>query len=238
MLSPPGRRPDPSEMSNDCDLLIAVGEALFRDAASIVLDAQEGLRVVASLDRPEDVVREADRCRPDVILLEADLQGCDTMALTRELEDHAAESRVLLLTERGDVGFLIDALDAGVRGFISREAPLAALIEAVRRVKEGERSIPDGLISDLVDGLISRSTELDEARRLIADLTPRERVVLSLLADGGNNGSIAEALYISPFTARTHIQNVITKLGVHSRLEAAMFVAQNGLRDELATPNG
>ena len=238
MLSPAGRRPDPSVTSNDCDLLIAVGEALFRDAASIVLDAQEGLRVVASLDRPEDVVREAERRRPDVILLEDELQGCDTIAFTRELRDHRAESRVLLLTERGDVRFLIDALDAGVRGFISREAPLAALIEAVHTVKKGERSIPDRLISDLVDGLISRSTEVDEARRLIADLTPRERVVLSLLADGGNNGSIAETLYISPFTARTHIQNVITKLGVHSRLEAAMFVAQNGLRDELAAPDG
>ena len=73
----------------------------------------------------------------------------------------------------------------------------------------------------------------DDAMRRIAKLTARERLVLGLLADGGSNESIGTALYISPFTARTHIQSLITKLGVHSRLEAAMFVAQHGLRNQL-----
>jgi two-component system nitrate/nitrite response regulator NarL len=89
------------------------------------------------------------------------------------------------------------------------------------------------MMSGLIQALVERRRQMDEAERRIARLTAREKQVLALLAEGGGNDTIAEALVISRQTARTHIQNVLAKLGVHSRLEAAAFVAQNDFQDKL-----
>jgi DNA-binding NarL/FixJ family response regulator len=112
---------------------------------------------------------------------------------------------------------------------------LVDLIAAARSVHMGYPHIPQGMLAGLLMLLLQNRAEQDEAFRLIGRLTRREREVLALLADGGDNQSIAQALVISPQTARTHIQNVLTKMRLHSRLEAAMFVRQNGLLDEVAS---
>jgi two-component system nitrate/nitrite response regulator NarL len=94
--------------------------------------------------------------------------------------------------------------------------------------------IPRRMLGALLGRLIKRRREQDEALRLMSKLTPREREILGLLSKGSDNHMIARELVISPETARTHIQKVLTKLGVHSRLEAAAFVVKNGILDELA----
>ena len=216
-----------------CDVLIADDRALFREALRAVLEAEDGIRVVAELESAMHVVPEANRSRPDVALLNAELPGCEPIALARELIAEQPRCRVFFLVERHDVSFLVDALKVGAKGCVTKETPIQTFIESVREVERGQLLIPPAVLPELIERLLHESVVRDEATRRIARLTARERGVLALLADGGSNGSIASALYISPFTARTHIQNLISKLGVHSRLEAAMFVAQNELRNHL-----
>jgi two-component system, NarL family, nitrate/nitrite response regulator NarL len=110
---------------------------------------------------------------------------------------------------------------------------MTQLIEAVRAVGRGETMIPSRMLGSLISSLVRRRRGRDRAGRIAGSLTRREREVLFLLADGADNDGIAQALVISPQTVRTHIQNVLSKLGVHSRLEAASFVIRNDLRDEL-----
>ncbi len=216
-----------------CDVLIADDRELFRESLRLAMDTETDIRVVAELDAATHVVSEAGRSRPRVALLNADLPGCDPIELARDLGAEQPRCNVLFLLERQDPAFLEDAIKAGARGCVTRGTPLADLVDALRRAARGQMLIPPGMLTDLIDRLIHHSVVRDEAARRVGRLTARERGVLALLADGRSNESIARTLYISPFTTRTHVQNLLRKLEVHSRLEAAMFVARNGLGEEL-----
>lgn len=128
---------------------------------------------------------------------------------------------------------LLEVLDAGANGYLTRDAPLAELIRATRAVHGGETLVPPKMLGPLLSSLLRRKRDQDRAFERLARLTVREREVLALLAQGSDNDGIARALVISPQTARTHIQNILGKLEVHSRLEAAAFVTRSGLLGNL-----
>jgi DNA-binding NarL/FixJ family response regulator len=218
-------------------ILVADDQALFRQAMCAVLRTEPDLKVVADVDDGLRVVPEALRTRPDLAILHTRLPGCDGISATRALREAAPDCKVLAVTDREDVSLLVDALRAGASGYVSKESPLADLIEGVRAVRRGERPFPPRLTSALVDRLLDRASQREDALKKARRLTTRERQVLTLLAKGGNNDSVATALFISRQTVRTHIQNVIVKLEVHSRLEAAMFVTRNEILDELEDPD-
>jgi two-component system NarL family response regulator len=214
-------------------LLIADEQALFREALRAVLEAETDLRVVADVRDGLRAVAEADRTRPDVALLHAALPSCDGISAIALIKERVPDCKVLVLTDEEDQGALTRALEAGANGYLTKESPIGELIDAVRAVHRGETLVPTRMLGRLFDGLIRHRRDQDAAIRLMSRLTRREREVLILLAEGAGNEAIAEALIISPETARTHIQNVLSKLGVHSRLEAATFVMQNRILDHL-----
>ena len=131
--------------------------------------------------------------------------------------------RTVLVSEVPDDEMLLKAVEAGASGYITKRHGLSEVISTAHAVYGGETVVPSTMLGGLLERLMQRRRLESEAMRRIADLTRRERQVLALLAEGGNKESIARTLVISPETARTHIHNVITKLGVHSRLEAASF---------------
>lgn len=214
-------------------ILIADEQSLFREAVKVVLDAESDLQVVGEARDGIQAVAEAERARPDVALLDAGLPNCDGLRATSLIKERVPECQVLLLSNEEDQRTLIAALEAGASGYLTKECPLSELINATRTIHRGETLVPPRMLGTLLSRLIRRRREQDEALRRVSRLTRREREVLALLSDGGDNDAIAQALVISPQTARTHIQNVLGKLDVHSRLEAAAFVRQNGILDEL-----
>jgi DNA-binding NarL/FixJ family response regulator len=214
-------------------VLLADDQSLFRQAVRIALEHEDDLIVAADAGDGRQAVAEAQLARPDVALLGASLRGCDGIKATEMIREHLPTCQVIVVGDEPDEDCLIAALDAGAIGYITKESPLLELIEAIRTVRRGEILVPHGMLGPLLFRLIRNRRQVDEAVRQLSRLTPRERQVLMLLAEGANNDSIATALVISPQTARTHIQNVIGKLGVHSRLEAAMFAMQNGVIDHL-----
>lgn len=189
--------------------------------------------VVAEAADGIEAVQEAVRLRPDVVLVEAELPGRDGLQVTTILNRRLPGSKMLVLTDHQDVRLLTRALEAGASGCLAKDQPIEQLVRSVLAVTDGSFAIPDRLLAPLIEGfLLSRRQQVDAFRRL-SRLTPREREVLGLLAAGGDNHSIARALVISPETARTHVQKVLSKLHVHSRLEAAAFVAANDIVAEL-----
>lgn len=214
-------------------ILLASRHALFRQALRVALQGEARLEVVAEAADGVGAVDEAVRLRPNVILVEAELPRRDGLEVTRLLNRRLPGSKVLILTDRQDVRLLTRALEAGASGCLAKDQPIEQLVRSVLVVTDGRFAIPDRLLAPLIEGfLLSRQQQVDAYRRL-SRLTPREREVLRLLADGGDNHSIARSLVISPETARTHVQKVLSKLHVHSRLEAAAFVAANGIATEL-----
>jgi DNA-binding NarL/FixJ family response regulator len=176
---------------------------------------------------------EATRTQPDVALLDANLPNSDGLRTAAAIAEQVPTCRLIMLSDHEDEEILIAALEAGADGYLTKSSPIADLIDMTRRVSAGETIVPPQMLGALLGRLIRRRREHDDALRLIGRLTRRERDVLGLLAQGADNAGIAQPLVISPETARTHVQNVLSKLGVHSRLEAAAFVTQNGLLGEL-----
>ena len=215
-------------------VLLADEQLLFREAMKVVLSSEVDLEVVGEAQDGHQAILEAERLAPDVALIHAELPNCDGIAATRQIVDRVPSCRVVVTSAREDEAVLLDAMEAGATGYLSKSAPLVELIAATRAVHRGEALVPPMMLGALLQRLIRRRRERDQALRSLATLTRREREVLELLAQGADKDAIAQRLVISPETARTHLQNVLAKLGVHSRLEAAAFVIQNELFDELS----
>jgi DNA-binding NarL/FixJ family response regulator len=222
-----------TEVDGAVRVLLADGQPLFREAMRMILDTQEGFEVVAEAGDGVQAVAEAERTRPAVAMLDTELPNCDGLHATAMIVERVDGCRVLLVSENEDEEALIHGLEAGATGFVTKASPIGELLDATRRVHTGETVVPPQLLGALLSRLIRRRREHDRAMRQLTRLTPREREVLALLAQGADNAAIAQPLVISSETARTHVQNVLNKLGVHSRLEAVAFVTQNGLIDEL-----
>jgi DNA-binding NarL/FixJ family response regulator len=214
-------------------VLLADGQSLFREAMRVVLEAQDDLSVVAEAADGMHALSEARVNEPDVALIDLQLPNSDGLRTTASLADTQPSCRTLVLSDVEDEELLVLALEAGASGFISKSSPMHELLSATRRIHSGETVVPPHMLGGLLGRLIARRRERDQAMRLLARLTSREREVLALLARGADNVGIAQALVISPETARTHVQNVLHKLDLHSRLEAAAFVMQSDLLDEL-----
>jgi DNA-binding NarL/FixJ family response regulator len=209
-------------------ILLAHGQSLFRDAIKSALESERDLSVVSLAGDGPQAVAEAQRIQPDVAILDADLPRYDGAQTTRMIKESVPGCRVLLLSDVYEPEILLRAVDAGVTGFMRKEAILKDLVKSTRLIANDETVIPRALLGPLLANLVHRRRKQDEAHARISRLTKRERQVLSQLAEGCDNDAIARNLFISPETARTHIQNVLNKLGVHSRLEAAALALQNG----------
>lgn len=219
-------------------ILVAQERGLYREALRIVLEGEPDLKVVGETQSGLETVEEVARTLPDVALIGARLPKLDGIRATEMIGQRTPDCRVLVISEEDDLEILVAALEAGARGFLTWELSLHYLIGGVHSLHRGEILVPPRMLGGLLSHLLRRRNEQEASARWLSRLTRREREVLTLLADGADNERIAKAMYISPHTARTHVQNLIGKLGVHSRLEAAMLFAQSGMRSELELVDG
>ncbi len=214
-------------------VLFADHEPLFREAIRVVLDNQPDLLVVAEAQTGCQAVALVEELDPDIAILAADLPDCDGVDPVRLVVDRSERCRVLVLARDEDQNALLQALESGAAGFVARTSPLDDLIAAIRALHRGEAMVPPMMLGPLLAALIRRRREQAAVLQRISNLTRREREVLVLVCKGADSRSIADELVISPETARTHVQNVLSKLGVHSRLEAAALVGPDDLLDQL-----
>lgn len=214
-------------------VLVADEHALFRQAVRIVLERESDLSVVAEVRSGADAVSEAERVRPDVALLLVRPPRFDGLTATAAIRERLPSCRVIVLTDEGDQHILRRAIEEGAAGYVTKDIPMSELTAGIRAVHQGDMLVPPHMLGRLFDGFFSQRREQGEALRLLSTLSRREQEVLGLLVHGAGNEEIGRTLVISPQTARTHIQRVIRKLGVHSRLEAAMLATQTGIVDDL-----
>lgn len=212
--------------------MVADEQWLFREAVCLVLD-EEDLDVVAQAADGVQAVAEAARTRPDVAVVSCTLPNRDGLSAVAGIREACPDCHVLLLSEDPSLDLLVQAVRQGATGYLSKHEPLPDLLAATRTVGRGQMVVPPAMAGPLVQTLLALERRWDESHRRLARLTRREREVLALVANGGDNESIARTLVISTETARTHIHNLMSKLGLHSRLEAASFVFQNDLLPEL-----
>lgn len=203
------------------DLVLVDGQRLFSDALVVVL-TQEGFTVRAVVDRRAGIAGALRRTRPEVVLLERHFGEGDGIDLIGDIVACAPGAKVMVLTAVHDGDGLRRALRSGAAGYLETTCGVRALSAAIRRVVAGEIVVEVGNrhYPDLA---------ATEAHRLAAQLTARERQCLMLLVDGMSTTAMVERLGVSRTTVRTHVQALLTKLGVHSRLEAASFAVRHSL---------
>lgn len=215
-------------------LLIFVQEVTFADALATRLEAEADLEVVAALylrssSRPLSAGSPAD-----VVLLDGDLPDDAAFRLFEELARRGDPPRAVFLSQTSEPRRIVRAIAAGAVGWVGKDQSLDRLIEVIHGAARGETWLPASAIGPVLRFLMRGSKpEQDNGGWLASALTPREREVLACLADGTNRRALAEHLNISPNTARTHLQNLMSKLGVHSALEAVALMRSdhdNGFR--------
>jgi DNA-binding NarL/FixJ family response regulator len=208
------------------DVLVISPDPLLRTALPLALGSGEGpgVSVVAAAD--VGALAEPDPA-PSVVLLDVDGIDADP---AEWVATAAADGRnVLVLHSRDDVAVLVSCLEAGALGFQTKDLDLPGLVAALSAVSAGEAVVPRQMLGGLLRDLIDKRRQDDDRMRLYNALTRREREILVLLGRGQDQDGIARELVISPQTARTHIQNVLSKLEVHSRMEAVTFAHELGL---------
>jgi DNA-binding NarL/FixJ family response regulator len=215
-------------------ILLADRHSLFRQALHELLDLEGDFEVVAEASEESEIVTQAQRTLPDVALVGVGLSEGDGIVAIEQMRAQVPGCRAVVIADGEDPEVLLRAVEAGATGYITKGYALSDLMAAARAAYRGETIVPPSMLGDLLQSLLQRRRQEDEAVARIGRLTRRERQVLILLAEGGNKESIGRALFISPETARTHIQNVLAKLGVHSRLEAATLAMRGNLLSDPA----
>jgi len=196
-------------------VLVAEDMHLIRGALVALLSLEEDMRVVAELDRGDEIVSTAVATSPDVAVVDIDLPGMDGLTAAAALHDAVPDCRTLVLTGLSQPGLLLRALQAHVRGFIVKDAPAEALAAGVRRVHAGERVIDP----DLIAAALETGT---------SPLTAREADVLREAESGLPTDQIATRLSLSAATVRNYLSNAISKVGAHNRIDAARIARNAG----------
>lgn len=204
-------------------VVIVEDHAMVGEALAAVLAEEEALEVVAVARTVAAAIDVLERTEVDVVLADfrlPDGDGADVALAVRRAHPGA---RTIVLTAAEDTGVLARAIAAGADGFLHKSEPISEVVRAIHAVADGDAWFPRDALAGLVDGLGAPAPAVG------ADLTPRERVVLELLASGASTQAMIDALVLSPHTVRNHVRNVMAKLGAHSKLEAVTIAASAGL---------
>jgi DNA-binding NarL/FixJ family response regulator len=169
------------------------------------------------------------RVSPDVLLLDVGLPDGSGLDLVPEIKKASPNTQIVVLTSLKDEATLMRAIDSGVSGFVSKSSSLADLLTTLRQAAQGEIIMPTTLLMGLLMRLPRDKAASFREERGWERLTSREVEILEMLAQGKSGDDIADQLCIAPLTVRTHIRNLMAKLGVHSRLEAVAFGLQHGI---------
>jgi two-component system nitrate/nitrite response regulator NarL len=207
-------------------VLLADSQPLFNEALEALLTRDAEHEVVGHSSSPDGVVALAHRHRPELVLVDALIAFAGSPSLVARILQDDPGVKVLVLGEDRDVELLQAAIRAGAAGVVRKTYGAGTVLRVARAVLAGEGAVPRDVMLPLLRRLASGQ---DAERTPLARLSPRERQVLALLSRGWDNARIGRSLYISQHTVRTHIQNILEKLGMHSKLEAATFAMQQSL---------
>ena len=204
-------------------------QQLIRDGIRLVLQLTDDLEVVAEATNGSEAVELATRHRPDVILMDIRMPVLDGIEATRRIAVAGVRSRVLILATFNADAYVYEALHAGAAGFLLKNAPREQLLAGIRIVAAGEALLAPEITRRLVERFVALPAPTDGAPAALAELSSRELEVLRQLARGRSNQEIADDLVISPHTAKTHVNRIMTKLSAHDRAQLVIAAYESGL---------
>lgn len=205
-------------------VLLVDDQSLIRQGLRALLELEPDLQVVGEAENGALAIQQVEQLQPDVVLMDVRMPVMDGVAATREISARAATTKVLMLTTFDNDEYLAAALRYGAVGYLLKDTPSEELAAAIRSVRKGYTQLGPGLVKKIIAQVptanpVSAVTPPSSWR----ELTPREQEVLRLISQGANNREIAQKLYISEGTVKNHVTNILNRLNLRDRTQAAIF---------------
>lgn len=210
-------------------VLIVDDERTFGEALEAALSHESDLKIVEVATGGVEAVHAVDAHHPDVVLMDVAMPGMNGIEATRRIKAEDPEAKVVILSGHEDPLLLARAVQAGAAGLVRKTEEIEAVASSVRRAYRGEEIHDHDELEAALRRLRHRRHQDADARQRVQRLTPRERQILGQMATGASPDAIAEDLGMSPNTLRTHTQNILTKLAVHSKMEALILAIRHGV---------
>jgi DNA-binding NarL/FixJ family response regulator len=213
-------------------VVVADDHALVRHGFRSILASEDDIDVIDEASDGRDAVAIAARTQPDVVLMDIRMPGMDGLEATRLItaDTHLARTRVIVLTTFDLDEYVFGAIRAGASGFLLKGVEPTQLVGAVRIVAGGEALLEPSATRRLIEAYVSGPADrAPNTTRLADDLTARELELLALVAGGSTNGEIAEVLFISPLTVKSHVSRILTKMGARDRTQLVVMAYESGL---------
>jgi DNA-binding NarL/FixJ family response regulator len=210
------------------NILIADDQAMVRSGLRMILESESDLVVVDEAANGAEAVRIAKRERPDVVLMDVRMPEMDGLEATRLISSESSEIKVIVLTTFDIDEYVYGALRAGASGFLLKDAPADDLVAAIRVVAGGDALLAPSVTRRIIERFAA-GPDPNRTVEGLDDLTDRETEVLRLVARGLSNAEIAEDLFVSEATVKTHVSHVLTKLGIRDRVQAVVAAYESGL---------
>jgi DNA-binding NarL/FixJ family response regulator len=211
-------------------VLLCDDQALVRSGFRLILEARDGIEVVGEAEDGSEAIEVARQADPDVILMDVRMPNVDGVEATRRLVSGGSRARILILTTFDLDEYVFEAIRAGASGFLLKDVQPAQLVDAIRVVAAGEALLAPTVTRRLLDRFAHTLPGAEEKPPPeLATLTERELEILKLLAGGLSNAELAERLFLSETTVKTHISSVLRKLGLRDRVQAVVLAYEAGL---------
>jgi DNA-binding NarL/FixJ family response regulator len=203
-------------------VVLADDQRVVREGLATLLGLLQGIEVLGAASDGEEAIALVERLRPDVVLMDLRMPRCDGVEATRRLRERTPDTKVIVLTTYADDRSVLEALRAGARGFLTKDAGAEEIERAIAAVVRGDAAIDPAVQHHLVEA-VAATPDLPNG------LTPREAEVLALIAEGLTNAEIAARLVVTESTVKSHVNHLFTKTGVRDRAQAVTYAYRNGL---------
>ena len=211
-------------------IIITEDHTILRQGLRVLLSSDPDFKIVGEAEDGREAIRLAEALSPDLILMDLSMPKMTGIEAISEIKKRSTDIKIVVLTVHGGEEYVLSALEAGADGYVLKDANRDELTTAIRKVLEGKRYLSPDVSGKVIEGYLEGKTALRK-KTSWDTLTPREREILKLIAEGYKNREMAEALFISPKTVQKHRANLMEKLNLHNAVALTVFAIEKGIID-------
>jgi DNA-binding NarL/FixJ family response regulator len=213
-------------------ILLVDDHVLFRKGVAALLATRQDLQVVGEAGDGLEAIEMARETLPDVILMDINMPRCDGLEAIRQIKREMPHVTIVMLTVSEDDKHLFDAIKGGAQGYLLKNLEPYQLYDLLTSISKGEAPLSGAIAAKIIKEFTRPNPGMANAPEILDELTEREMMILQLVAEGKTNGEIASALVISENTVKIHVRNILEKLHLQNRIQAAVYAVRQGLVDD------